>query len=197
MAKKKIKKKKSKKAAKPVFFPHVVPYPNAAKKVLEFEKKLDDQIAAGVGEVESPKRGRGRPLKEPEAAPVEFNVPEKIVNQAIRLPFDLWAISADVKELKLLDDEANLLTAPVKQLLDYYAPKIPIIAIAWASLVLSSYSILAGRLKLIQELKKQKAAGTSPSSGVRPAGPPVPPASTLKSDKFPGEEDIKPEHVNE
>ena len=191
MAKKKIKKKKSKKPAKP----DVVPYPDAGKKVSDFEDKLDEQIAAGMGETESPRRGRGRPRKEPEAAPADFDVPEKIINQAIRVPFDLWSISADFKKLKLRDDEAGLLAAPVKQLLDYYAPKIPTIAIAWASLALASYSILAGRLKLIQELKKQKAE-TSPSSGVRSAEQTGPSAYTLSS-KFPSEKDLKPEHASE
>lgn len=154
MAKKKKTKKSAKKKTVEQTPPKVTPYPAAGPKVTDFERKLDEQIAAGD------KSKRGRPPKQPEPAPTQ--VPNEIIKQAVQVPFDLWAISQELKGLKLEDKEAAMLAEPVKTLLDYYAPQMPVIAIAWASLTISVYAVMKPRLEMIAEIKKQK---TSPSPG--------------------------------
>lgn len=192
MAKKKTKKAvKKEQPQKPV----VVPHPTAGRKVEDFEKQLDQALAGGQGQE---KRGRGRPRKEPIPKPETVNVPDVIIQQAVKMPFDLWAVSQDVEQLKLVDSEAKLLAEPAKQLLDYYAPKIPPIAIAWASLGLAAYSIMAVRLKVIAQIKKEKLKSGNPrpssvagQSAVHASAPPMKPAA--KNQDFPSE--IKAERV--
>lgn len=133
--------------------PKVTPYPAAGPKVIAFEDKLDEQLRGGNGE--KPKRGRPPKPLEPEPA----QVPSEIIKQAVQVPFDLWAISQNLKGLKLDDKEAAMLSEPVKTLLDYYAPQMPVIVIAWASLTISTYAVMKPRLEMIAAIKK-----ASPSS---------------------------------
>lgn len=189
MTKKKSKKKPVKKQTKksPVPKPQteppkVVPYPEAGKKITDFEQKLDEQLH---GEPISAKRGRGRPRKDTVPEP-EFAMSEDIIRQTVKMPFDLWAVSQKLDELKLIDQEAAALAAPVKQLLDYYLPNFPTIGIAWVSLTVTSYSIMATRLGLIAEIKKQKQS--SPSSSpvdVKDVGHGGPRPPDLSKTKFP------------
>lgn len=155
MTKKKKKKKPVKKKAVEQKPPDVTPYPAAGPKVTTFEQKLDEQIAAG----DKPKRGR--PPKQPEPEPAQ--VPNEIIRQAVQVPFDLWAISQQLKGLKLEDKEAAMLADPVKTLLDYYVPQMPVIALAWASLTISVYAVMKPRLEMIAEIKKQKTSISKPA----------------------------------
>jgi len=162
MTKKKTKKKKQKPAkaemktklkSEPA---KTTPYPAAGKKIVDFEQKLDEQI--------DPKKPvRGRPRKTPAQAPPEpeFQMTVDMVGQGIKMPFDLWAATNKLPALKLTDPESKMLSAPVKQLLDYYFPGAPVIAIAWISLAVTSYSIMAIRLKLIADVKKKKSSLSS------------------------------------
>lgn len=180
MTKKKKKKKPAKEKPAEQKPPIVTPYPAAGPKVVDFEDKLDEQLGAG----DKPKRGR--PPKQPEPEPAQ--VPNEIVKQAVQVPFDLWAINQNLKGLKLDAKEAAMLAEPVKTLLDYYLPQMPVIAIAWASLTISTYAVMKPRLEMIAEIKKQKA---SPSSG--PAdrdikdgsgqGGPAPPVSPMPAEQ--------------
>lgn len=149
--------------------PQVTPYPTAGAKVTEFERKLDDQLGAA----ETAKRP-AQPAKEQAAGPQNFGL--EIIKPVIAMPFDLWAARVDLKELKLSKDELNLLAGPVKELLDYYLPQIPVIAYAWISVSVAAYSVMKVRLELIAELKKQKPAVTVDGTSQGQGGP-IPPMS--------------------
>jgi len=82
---------------------------------------------------------------------------EKLIAEGLKTPFELWGLSQKLDDLKLNDKEAAALALPVKQLLDHYLPNVPLIALAWASLALTTKSIMSPRLILIAEIKKQKA----------------------------------------
>jgi len=205
MAKKKTSKKKKKSArasarrtagtkpaagqVKPAAVPadQVTPYPDATKPILEFEDKLDQSLgAAGAA---PGKRGRGRPRKETIPEP-EFKMDDQLIRQTVKMPFDLWAASQKVEQLKLTDPEAAAFALPVKRLLDYYLPNVPEIGIAWFSLAITSYTIMAARLAIISAIKKQKATATQPAADVKEtgrAGMPRPPALDIAAAKFPGE----------
>jgi hypothetical protein len=135
----------------------VTPAPTAGKKIVDFEEKLDEQIAGGPPE--QPKRGRGRPPKEPQPEQQEPMIDNEIIKKAVCVPFDLWARSQRLKDLRLTDDEAQALSEPVKTLLDYYLPEVPAIAFAWASLAITAYAITSPRLFKIEEereIRKRK-----------------------------------------
>lgn len=134
--------------------PNVTPYPTAGHKVTEFEDRLDAQLA---GETAA-KPKLGRPRKDQQDQPAEIDI--AVIGQAVQIPFDLWSVSQGVPELKISTDESLMLAKPVKQLLDHYVPKVPVIAWAWISLGAVSYSIMKSRLALIAEIRK-----TRPSSG--------------------------------
>ena len=144
----------------------VTPYPTAGPKITEFENVLDSQLAGGGEQPE--KRGRGRPRKD--QAPIsepENILDERIISQALQVPFDLWASTNKLPALKLSVQDSQLLSKPVKQLLDYYLPKVPAITIAWIALAVTSWSVMSVRLTLIARIKKEKAQ--SPSSATGPA----------------------------
>lgn len=200
MTKKKPKKKKAKRKQRSIPSaaaqstepkPEVTPYPAAGRKVVEFEQELDRQLA---GEQPEPKRGRGRPRKEVEPEPALADI--IIVEQAAKIPFDLWSISQGIEELKLSDKEAALIAKPLKDLLDYYLPLIPAIAWAWISLSFVTYSTMKSRLELIAKIKKQKtpavgeaeAQGTAGNTVISQGRPTASP--TTGSQPFPSE--VKP-----
>lgn len=188
MKKRKTKKKKTaKKKSKPVQNPvEVTPYPEAGPKVVEFERILDEKLEAG--EV---KRGRGRPRKDQAPEPAEpDNITSELIAGTVKLPFELWSIQQGIEDLGLTDKEARQLATPVKQLLDYYLPKIPPIAYAWLSLSVTTFWIMRSRLLLIAVIKKQNTSSTKKSvddnsardDQERGPGGPRPP-----TDKFPKE----------
>lgn len=191
MAKKKTKKKavkkkagKTKKAEERTIVqtppkPEVTTYPRAGAKVQEFEDVLDRQLAGDV--TPKPKRGPGRPPKEKLPEPEQPELTIDVVAGVVKIPFELWAISQSVESLKLSDDEVKKIAEPAKQLLEYYLPKIPVIAYAWVSLSVSTFWVMRTRLLLIQEIRKQRQKQQPP----RPAEPAQPGVTT----KFP--EDIK------
>jgi len=74
----------------------------------------------------------------------------------LKIPFDAWAETIHLEELRLSEQEVNSLALPVTQLVNYYLPKMPAIAYAWCGLILSLYAIMQPRLKQIKELKKAK-----------------------------------------
>lgn len=178
MTKKKAKKRitKKKKVVKKQYdplnqIPKVTPHPTAGPKVQEFEDRLDEQLAG-----DEPKRGPGRPRKEQLPIEPENLTPDVIVG-VVKIPFELWAIDQDVKELALEDDEAKQLSEPIKQLLDYYMPKIPAIAYAWISLSISSFWIMRSRMLLIQAIKESNSLSSQADDkdighgGLRPPPP--------------------------
>lgn len=146
--------------------PTITPHPTASAKVTDFENVLDQQLN---DQGQEPRRGRGRPRKEPEPEAPEVGI--EIIIGAVKMPFDVWAKKVGVEELRLTLDEAGVLAVPIKELLDYYAPRLPAIAIAWASLAVVSYTILSYRLEVLSEIRKQTAAPTSDNSTGPGAGP--------------------------
>ena len=137
--------------------PTVVPMPTAGRKITEFEDRLDAALLKGEPE----KRGRGRPRKEAEQQPPEIDV--KVIGQAVQIPFDLWAVSQDIPDLKISVQESVMIAKPLKQILDHYMPNVPDIAWAWISLSAVSYSIVKSRLVLIAEIKKAKTSSEQPA----------------------------------
>lgn len=201
---KKTKKRKVAKPAKdktaqpaPAPAPKIVPHPTAGPKVAEFETKLDEQIAAGESEQ---RRGPGRPRKQPPAEPATPpSAPLEIVAGAVKMPFELWAISQGVPGLALSDKESRQLAEPVKALLDYYLPQIPAIAYAWSAFGVSIFWVIRTRLLLIAEIKKQKTFSPpktdlgGKSQGSR--SPRTEARTPPRSANFPSAEEIKPTAV--
>ena len=166
MAKKTKKKSKAKKpkTQKPVVeTPQITPHPTAGARVIDFEALLDKQIA---GEIPEPKRGPGRPRKEDDSvATEEDRIRDDIVRAAVCVPFDMWSRSQKLPELKLTREEAAMLIQPVRTLLDYYLVNVPEIAIAWACLAVTAYTITCPRLDLISvKREKQKPPCTQPAA---------------------------------
>lgn len=170
----------------------ITPAPTAGKKIVDFEQKLDEQIA---GPPEPEKRGRGRPRKEAEPEPEISTIDNKIIKDAICIPFDLWARSQKLNGLKLSDEEAQALSEPAKTLLDYYLPEVPAIAYAWGSLAITAYALTSPRLFMIEDERtkrsvKNEALRTadqtrrSQDQGQGPAPGP--------SDRMPRQDEIKP-----
>lgn len=187
MTKKKVKKKaKKKKAVKKQYhplnqIPKVTPHPTAGPKVQEFEDQLDEQLAG-----DGPKRGPGRPRKEPPPIEPENLTPDVLIG-IVKMPFELWAISQAIEELALQDDEAKQLSGPIKQLLDYYMPKIPAIAYAWISLSISSFWIMRSRLLLIKAIKESNSLSSQADDKDVGHGGPRP--SAPDGSKMPGKRD--------
>jgi len=197
MSKKKVKKKvvkskkKSVKSVKPETpaepapaAPKITPYPQAGPKVQDFEDLLDKQLAGDNGPPKS-KRGPGRPPKDKTIEPEKPELTIEVVAGVVKIPFELWSISQNVKPLELTDDEAKRIAEPAMQLLEYYLPQIPVIAYAWVSISVSTFWVIQSRLRYIQELKKQRARLAQPT----PAAPAQPGVTT----KFP--EEIKPTNI--
>ena len=149
--------------------PKITPHPTAGPKVTDFEEKLDAQLAG-----DEPKRGPGRPRKEQPPGPIEpAGIGVDIVCGVVKMPFELWSIGQDVKELALDDNEAKQIAEPLKQLLDYYLPQIPEIAYAWISLTVNGFWIMRTRLLLIaaiQEQNKNIDSSSIPQANVKDGG---------------------------
>lgn len=174
------------------------PYPDSTAPVGDFEKTLDGQLKGADG-TDTVKRGRGRPPKDKVAVPEikKPDVPAKIIEAVLRMPFDLWGTSQKQLKLKLTDDEAKQLTEAVKPLLDYYVPYIPEIGYAWVALVATTYWIARPRFELIAEIKKAKKEKEKPSTA------PVSSVSQSQLEKklapniteFPKDDQLQQQHV--
>ena len=149
--------------------PKITPYPQAGKKVTDFENVLDRQLAGDPAP--PPKRGPGRPPNEPDPEPPVLSI--DVVAGVVKIPFELWSISQSVPSLSLTTEEANKIAEPAKQLLEFYLPQIPVIAYAWASLSVSVFWIMQSRLRTIQEIKLQRAKGKAGPGPTEPAQPGV------------------------
>ena len=82
--------------------------------------------------------------------------PNSLFIPVLKMPFSLWAVSQEIEDLKITDEEANKLALPVTQLVEYYLPKIPAIGYVWVSLVLTIYGITQPRIKKIQEIRIER-----------------------------------------
>lgn len=127
---------------------NITPHPTAGPKIKDFETKLNGDLKKKPTE----KRSHQKKVV-PEPA---FEMGYDLIAQGLKMPFELWANSQKVLDLKLTDPEAITIAKPVKLLLDYYLPNVPEIGIAWLSLAISGYTIMAVRLQLIADKKKEK-----------------------------------------
>jgi len=179
--------------------PVVVPYPKAGRRVKEFEEKLQDEIKQAESQPEpGPKRGPGRPRKEPPPAPPPA-LEKDIIANAVKVPFDLWSVSQDIPQLKLADSEVDALAEPVKQLLDHYAPQLPVVTVAWFSLAVTAYSIMSIRLRMIAAKKKQNKDSRTEPPSAKDQSQGGPTAVILNgpnsNQRFPDADQIKPEKI--
>ncbi len=167
----------------------------------EFEAKLDqvaaDSAAAG-SLAESPpaaiKENRGGPRPgagRPRGSTDEFVAVNKLPEKAnmtlvpvLQIPFELWSVSQNLKELALSKDEAEQFALPVTQLLEYYFPgKIPEIAFVWLMLLGTSYNILKPRLELISKIHIHSVPGRAGPANSSSA--PVPPSASPPKNGYP------------
>jgi hypothetical protein len=191
------KKKADKKVKQKTQTPKVVPYPQAGKRVTDFENELDRQIETGEQTDQQTKRGPGRPRKEVQpAADIDIGPQLQliVIDRMLRIPFSAWAEFANLSELKLTDREAADLAAATKELLDYYIPNLPPVLIMWSNFAIAAAVVLQPRFAKIKELKKQKLekqATQTDQEGSQPAGQgrPVTPV------KFPFPSEIKIEKL--
>jgi len=82
--------------------------------------------------------------------------PNPLIVPVINGIFDHWAGAVKVEDLKLKEGEAESLALPITQLIAYYLPQMPPIALAWGSLGAAAYGIMGPRLTLLSEMRKKK-----------------------------------------
>jgi len=117
------------------------------EKVAKLEAKLQGKKSEDIQEIEETQK-----IEEIKS----ITEPNPLFIPIVKIPFDVWAESQKIEELRLSDKEAENIALYITQLVDYYLPKIPSIAYAWMGLATSIFAVLQPRLKLIRELKKQK-----------------------------------------
>ena len=181
------------------------PMPTADKSIKGFEQALDDQLAAHPKPQHGGARpGAGRKIKPPDPPEpeIEFIEPEQIrtaVVQCLDVPFQIWSAKTGLT-MNLQPDESEMLAKPVMVLLNYYAPHLSAIAIAWASLGITAVAIMQPRIVAIREERKsRKLRERIPptAGGAQPAGsgPAAPPAGGPVN--FPGPDGYKSQHIDE
>ena len=114
--------------------------------------------------------GAGRPMGVTDDLALVNRLPQKpnlTLIPVLRIPFEIWAQGQGVPGLALKKDEAEELALPVTQLLEFYFPgRIPEIAWVWLMLLGSIYNVVEPRMKLLAELRKQKASVTAGGRGL-------------------------------
>ena len=149
----------------------------------ELQDKLKNIAAGQTSDVEgmSPpstsqqtKRKRGRPPKDPNkkttgASGKPFVLPpqpDPVIANVLKIPFDVWAKSQKTDELKISEAEALQLSAPVKQLMDFYLPQISPIGYVWLSLGLSFSNIMIVKMSIVQKVRAERAKDGKPASKI-------------------------------
>lgn len=117
------------------------------------------------GEPDKRIRRTDEEIKKEKERDILIEQPNPLFIPILKIPFDAWAETVKVDELRLSTQETNSLALPVTQLVNYYLPKMPAIAYAWCGLILSLYTIMQPRLKIIKELKKVKAGQSASPPG--------------------------------
>lgn len=80
----------------------------------------------------------------------------KLFKPVLKIPFDVWADSIKIEQLRLKDEEAQSLATPVAQLINYYLPRLSPIGYVWLSFGLIVFGIMQIRLKLLAGIRKEK-----------------------------------------
>ncbi|MBA7495391.1 hypothetical protein ES702_05973 [subsurface metagenome] len=115
------------------------------------------KIKEGLEAEPKPKRERRTKAEMEAERDTLAQEPNPLLIPVLKMPFNLWATSQKIEELKLDDKEAFKLALPVTQLVEYYLPKIPAIGYVWVSLVLAIYGITQPRIKKIQKVRIERA----------------------------------------
>ncbi len=102
--------------------------------------------------------------------------PNPLFIPILKIPFDAWAETIKVEEMRLSEGETKSLALPITQLVEYYLPKMPAIAYAWCGLILSLYAIMQPRLKIINVLRGAKSV--KPAAKENPEGSQAPVKAT-------------------
>jgi hypothetical protein len=131
---------------------------------LELEEKIKaaaqkEQLAEQQGtEQTEPKKRHRRTRAEIEAAEqANLNTQANpLFIPVLKMPFTVWANSVNDAKLLLSDEEAVQLATPITQLVNFYLPKVPPIAYAWTSLVLSAFAVMYPRMLYVKSLNKAK-----------------------------------------
>ncbi|RKY11468.1 MAG: hypothetical protein DRP65_04195 [Planctomycetota bacterium] len=153
------------------------PMPTAGKKIAGFESRLDEIIAEEPKPQHGGKRpGAGRPKKppEPQTSRIYPSEIEGAVIEFLRIPFDLWAAKTGIDDLTLTAVEAHMLSKPIMILLEYYAPNLGEIAIAWASLAVVTAAIMRPRFIILKKIRTQyiqERTSAAQPVGATPTGP--------------------------
>jgi hypothetical protein len=142
---------------------------SALKKIQESAKTVNP------GELkpdEKPRRGRGAGKKttnNPVAQALPIAQPDPAIAEIIKIPFDIWANSQNLKELKLKNDEALNLSRPVKTLLDHYLPQVSPVGYVWISFALIMTNTLSTRMMIVsnERTKRKKDNHDNGSAGKR------------------------------
>jgi len=171
----------------------MTPAPQAGKKITDFEESLE----AAIAQEPKPERGGKRPGAGRKAKPMPAETdrirPAEIgsaIEQFLKIPFDLWAAKAKLPELSLTDEEANTAARPTMILLEYYAPNLGEIAIAWASLAVVTAAIMRPRIMILKKLHSATERPSGTGAGESPA-----PASAGRTTGFPTDEQVRPQTV--
>ena len=131
----------------------------------ELQDKLNNITTAAdqPAAPEAPKRGRGRPPKDPNkkkaapmVQPIPTPTPDPVIASIVKIPFDVWGNSQGLEQLKLKDEEALQISAPLKALADYYLPQMNPIAGVWFSLGLTISNVMMSRLVIVAKARKEK-----------------------------------------
>jgi hypothetical protein len=135
----------------------------SAKTVNPGELKPDEKTRRGrvAGKKATPTPGTGvaLPMAQPDPAIAEI----------IKIPFDIWSNSQNLKELKLKNDEALNLSRPVKTLLDHYLPQVSPVGYVWISFALIMTNTLSTRMMIVsnERTKRKKDNHDNGSEGKR------------------------------
>jgi len=197
-------KKKIQPAKQPVIGPEkqqVVLYPQAGDNN-QFIEQLENLKKVGPG---GAREGAGRKpgsTKEVLAAEKMGSVANPAITGLLQIPFEVWAQITKIASLALTDKEAELLSLPATQLVNFYLPAVDNpIYLVWASLVGTASYIMLPRLYEFKKLRdeKEKLAGDKipgkDSSVVTDgdvAGQHLAPAGPADGINFPKDKDIKP-----
>ncbi len=176
MAKKKTikkSKKKTKKSAKPNPSPasdEIIIHPTPDKEeVKTFQDKIDEAIAKGEDQGGAEQSGAGGPRPGAGRPPGSTNkqrVLDKIGDETnplfvpiVKIPFELWADAVKVPELKLSQVEADQLSLPVTQLVNYYLPIInenPVLAM-WFGVASVAAAVMMPRFAKLAAIRSRRA----------------------------------------
>ena len=137
-------------APPPGAMPGVTPNPAERRK-----RRTKSEILAGTNNINKP--------------PVVIGQGDPAIAEIVKLPFEIWSNTQNLKELKLKNDEALNISKPVKALMDYYLPQVSPVGYVWLSLALMVTNTMSTRLILVsnERAKRKKDNDDNRAEGKR------------------------------